>query len=287
MDTSALAQQVDDCAGVDRSNIWRPAQRATWDLQFASPIDTSAQVDVYDLDAHDSSAQLIERLHQRGSKVVCYVNVGAYEPWRPDARLYPQSVLGNPWSATAYADEKWLDVRQIDLLRPLIAARFDMAKKKGCDAIDADNLDGYDDPTNPRRDRTGFNHTYEDQLRFNRFIACEAHKRGMSIGLKNDSAQANELEPDFDFVISEQCFEWKECGHYQAFLDNGKAVLETEYLEDLGQGAEVKFDALCPEAAQRGISAILKKNKLDSWRHACPDERASAAAAARAGSVAR
>ncbi len=60
-------------------------------------------------------------------------------------------------SAGGWAGEYWLDIRQIDLLGPIMEARLDIAAAKGCDAVDPDNVDGY---TND----TGFNLTCADQL---------------------------------------------------------------------------------------------------------------------------
>ena len=279
--TTATPLQAETCGEFDRSKIWQPVKGATWDWQLTGTVDTSHDVEIYDVDLFDSSQQLISRLHAQGRKVVCYVNVGAWEEWRPDADKFPKEILGKTWSATKYTNEKWLDIRRIDLIAPLLAARFDMAKKKGCDAIEPDNIDGYSD-SGRGEDRTGFNLTSEDQLRFNRFLACEAHQRGMSIGLKNDTGQASQLSADFDFVVSEQCFDYGECKAFTPFLRQNKAVLVAEYREDLGASAEAKFDAYCKQAEQLGISAILKNNDLGRYRRACAHDdpaRATPAAA--------
>src|SRR5690606_28687721 len=140
----------------------------------------------------------------------CYLNVGAWEEWREDAAAFPPEILGKPWSDTKFTDERWLDIRRIDLLEPILGPRFDYARQIGCDAIEPDNLDGYVDIGDGNPDRTGFALTAEDQLRFNRWIADEVHKRGMAVALKNDPDQAAELEPYFDFVVSEQCFDYHE-----------------------------------------------------------------------------
>ena len=267
-DPSALV--TDTCSDVDTSKLWRPTRGMTWDWQLTSSVNTQADVDIYDIDAFLASEKLIASLHAKGRKVVCYVNVGAWEDFRPDAAQFPASVLGKVWSETKYQDEKWLDIRQLDVLGPILEARFDMAKKKGCDAIEPDNIDGYEDSGQPS-DRTGFHLTYQDQLTFNRYIACEAHKRGMSVALKNDSSQVRELARDFDFVVSEQCFDYRECKDYKPFLDANKAVLVAEYIEDLGDAASAQstFSGWCAESKKLGLSTILKKNKLDSWRQDC------------------
>ena len=39
--------------------------------------------------------------------------------------------------------ERWLDVRRWDVLEPILAARFDVCRQKGFDAVEPDNVDGY------------------------------------------------------------------------------------------------------------------------------------------------
>jgi len=78
-------------------------------------------------------------------------------------------VLGNDYEG--WAGEKWLDIRQISTLAPIMRARLDLCKQKGFDAVEPDNIDGY---TNA----TGFPLTAQDQLDYNIWLANEAHARG-------------------------------------------------------------------------------------------------------------
>jgi hypothetical protein len=63
-----------------------------------------------------------------------------------------------------------------------------------------------------------------DQLTFNTWIASEAHERRLSVGLKNDLDQVEELYPYFDWALNEQCFECNECNRLLPFVEAGKAV---------------------------------------------------------------
>ena len=110
-----------------------------------------------------------------------------------------------------WADEQWLDISNEDLV-PIMRARLDLAVQKGCDGVEPDNMDGY---TN----NTGFSLSADDQLAYNKFIANEARKRGLSVGLKNDLDQIIELEPYYDFSVNEQCHEYNECDKMQPFID--------------------------------------------------------------------
>src|SRR5262249_21784540 len=77
------------------------------------------------------NAGVIDALHAAGRVVVCYVDTGAFESYRPDAALFPHSVIGNQTYASTGAPwqgERWLDIRAAAWPRflPLIAARLDL-----------------------------------------------------------------------------------------------------------------------------------------------------------------
>ncbi len=239
---------------------WRPPVNTTWQWQLTGlPIDRSFDVEMYDIDLFDNDAGTVAALHAQGRKVICYISVGSWEDWRPDADRFPPSVLGNDYEG--WPGEKWLDIRQIDLLAPIIRARFDQCKAKGFDGIEPDNIDGY---TND----TGFPLTYQDQLTYNIWLANEAHARGLSIGLKNDEDQAADLLPYFDWAMTEDCFVQGWCSEVTPFVAAGKAVFAAEYTDELTLNQFL--NQVCPQAGEMGFSAILKHRGLDAWRQACP-----------------
>ena len=236
---------------------WKPTVGMTWDWQLRTPINPNYDVQVYDIDLFDNDAQVIADLHARGRKVICYVNLGAWENWRADADRFPKEIIGTQYKD--FPDENWLDIRQISILAPLVRSRLDMARNKGCDAVEPDNLDGYDIIAhNP----TGFPLTHFDQLNYNRFVAAEAHARGLAVGLKNDVHQIMELVADFDFHVSEQCYEYGECPLLMPFIAAGKPIFLAEYA--------LPLEAFCAQARAARISAIKKTNELDSRRELCP-----------------
>ena len=171
--------------------------------------------------------------------------------WRPDANQFPSSVLG---ATNGWPGERWLDIRQTSVLAPIVTARFQMCKSKGFDAIEADNVDGYSNDT-------GFPLTAQEQLNYNQWYASVAHEVGLPIALKNDTDQVQTLQPYFDFMIDEQCFQYKECDTLQPFVKAGKAVLEVEYKGQLSN--------ICPQAKAQGLSRIKKKLSLTAlpWRN--------------------
>ncbi|MFI9149191.1 endo alpha-1,4 polygalactosaminidase [Streptomyces sp. NPDC053367] len=232
---------------------WRPRPGIAWQWQLSGRLDTSVDVPVYDIDGFDHDAGTVAALHDDGRKVVCYLSTGAWEDWRPDADAFPRSLLGrgNGWEG-----ERWLDIRRTDVLEPLMAARLDMCRDKGFDAVEPDNMDGY-------ANETGFPLTSADQLRYNRLIARLAHDRGLAVGLKNDLDQIPELVGDFDFAVNEQCAQYEECDALTPFVEAGKAVLHVEY--------ELPVRRFCPEARELGLSSMLKRYELDAWRRPCPE----------------
>jgi hypothetical protein len=161
-------------------------------------------------------------------------------------------VVGKPLEG--WPDERWLDIRRMGALGPLLERRLNRCAAKGFDAVEADNVDGY-------ANRTGFPLTAADQLRFNRFLAAAAHTRGLSIGLKNDVDQAAALEPDFDWALDEECFDYDECGRLAAFTRAGRAVFVAEY--------ELDTSAFCAPARAAGFMAMRKRLSLDAWREPC------------------
>nr|WP_232108282.1 endo alpha-1,4 polygalactosaminidase [Streptomyces gossypiisoli] len=246
-----LAGCTSDPEPQDGSGIWQPRPGTDWQWQLRGRVDTSVDAAVYDIDGFDTSKATVAALHDKGRKVICYLSTGAWEDWRPDAKKFPTSVIGegNGWEG-----ERWLDIRRTDVLGPLMAARMDMCRAKGFDAVEPDNMDGY-------RNRTGFPLTAADQLRYNRLIAELAHERGMAVGLKNDLDQIPELVGDFDFAVNEQCAQYGECAALTPFIEAGKAVFHAEY--------ELPTHRFCAESRRLKLSSLLKEYELGVWRRTC------------------
>ena len=246
----------------DAATIWRPALRTTWQWQLTgSPIDTSLKVQMYDVDLFDTDPIVISTLHSQGRKAICYMSAGTWEDWRPDANQFPASVKGqgNGWEG-----EKWLDIRNLDVLGPIMEARMDLCKAKGFDGVEPDNVDGY-------ANTTGFPLSNVDQMKFNTFLANAAHARGLSVGLKNDLDQVKALEPLFDWALNEECFRYNECPQLTPFVQAGKAVFHVEYNREPA--------AFCPTTTALGFSSMKKKLNLDAYRVACDASLAPALAA--------
>jgi hypothetical protein len=235
---------------------WQPtaAQDLTWQWQLNSgDVDTSYDVDMYDVDLFDTPQSKIDELHADGRIVICYFSAGSWEDWRSDAGDFAESVKGD--DLDGWAGEKWLDIRDASL-QPIMQARLDLAVSKNCDGVEPDNIDGY---TNT----TGFPLTAGDQLTYNNWLATEAHSRDLSIGLKNDVDQINDLVGSFDWALNEQCYQYNECDGYQTFINADKPVFGVEY--------RVDTDKFCSQANSSGYSWLKKNLDLDAYRFGCED----------------
>lgn len=235
---------------------WVPIAGASWQIQFASSdVKVLNDTDVYDVDMYDTPPEKINELHAARKKVICYVNAGAYEDWRVDSADFPTTILGkNYWPG-----EKWLDIRRIDLLSPILSKRIDFCATKGFDGIEFDNINGFENDT-------GFPLTAEDQIKFNKWLASESHKRRLAVGLKNNSTQVTDLVEAFDFAITESCAVEGWCTDFQAFIDAGKPVFAIEYKDTIDS---IKFQELCKTYTPKKYSMIFKNRELDAFAEYC------------------
>jgi len=235
--------------------VWVPKPGTTFQLQFTGELDTTIEAEIYDIDLFDNSQETIQKLHDAGKRVVCYFSAGSWEDWRPDSNDFSKSVIGKDY--TGWEGEKWLDIRQLDLIGPIMQKRIALAKEKGCDGIDPDNIDGYNNDT-------GFPLTPEDQLEFNIWLAKKAHQQGLSIGLKNNPEQATDLLSYYDWALTESCAAQNWCDQLEIFIKNDKAVFQIEYTD-----TKIDFNQACKDAQRRNFNVILKNRVLDAWVQTC------------------
>jgi hypothetical protein len=249
-------------------NIWKPKPKTTWvwQLQNYSSMDTSLNVTAYDIDLfegmEDKPNSLIKQLKNNGKKVICYFSAGTREDWRPDAHKFTEGTVIADGEMKDWPGEAWLNIGDPDALetiKTIMQARLQSAKDAGCDAVEPDNVDGYD---NIEETNGAINAT--DQITYNKWLAEAAHAIGLSIGLKNDINQLKELAPYFDFAVNEQCYAFgNECVAYEStFISADKAVFNQEYHDDSGQGMITEEQFLsnaCSYFFGAGISAIWQE----------------------------
>jgi hypothetical protein len=198
----------------------------------------------------------VAALHAAGKRAICYVQAGTAERFRPD---YPAFVafddacggcfLGQPFSRV-FPDELWVNLNddqgQRTFMLGIVGARVALCAGAGFDGVEFDGVDAYAQGEAV----TGWDISYETQLEYDQQLANLAHRRGLTAALKNDLGQLAELLPWFDYAVNEQCFEFRECGGYAAWLAAGKAVFQVEY--------RLPRRRFCEEANAAGFGAIKK-----------------------------
>ncbi|MEZ4318823.1 MAG: endo alpha-1,4 polygalactosaminidase [Myxococcota bacterium] len=225
------------------ADVWRPAPGATWQWQITGTIDTSLEVEMYDVDLFEARDADLDALSDR--VVICYFSAGSYEEYRDDVGFVAEEAIGRVLDG--WPDERWLDITHPDTLE-LARRRLDVAVERGCDGVEPDNVTAF-------ADNSGFPINATEQLQFNRFLADEAHARGLSVGLKNDVDQLDALQPWFDWALNESCVNYDECDTYASWIED-LAVFHTEYAnrEDALEGLA---DSVCPERPA-SFSTLLK-----------------------------
>ena len=241
------------------SGVWHPTPHTTWQWQITGRVDETVPAQMFDIDLFDArageiNAGVIGRLHAQGAVVICYMDSGAWESYRPDASAFPAAVIGN---STGWSGERWLDIRPQSwpLIEPIIVDRMKLAVSLGCDGIEPDQ-------NNPVGNNPGFPITYADEKAWYLEVAEDAHALGLSVGMKNGiEIVDSDLVNAFDWALNEECFQYNECAALKQFVAAGKAVFQVEY-----QGDPQSF---CPSATSLGFSSMKKRLELDAWRAAC------------------
>lgn len=246
--------------------LWQPPVNATWQIELYAPLNlpTTASTltpaaSIYDFDMFDNTNKTIATVHRLGAKVICYFSAGSYEPWRPDATSFKASDKGS--AMDGWPDEAWLDIRSANV-RAIMAKRIQLAAQKGCDAIDPDNVDGY-------QNDNGLGLTQADTVSFVRFLASTAAGYGLSTGLKNAGEVIPKVLDVVQFAVNEQCAAYSECATWQPFVKAGKPVLRIEYPSGAPKVTATKRQSLCAAKGSTGFSTVLKKMSLDGWVMFC------------------
>jgi len=212
------------------------------------------------MDTDEETQTQMDQWIAGGHLLVCYFSAGTWEPFRDVANDFFNSgsnseLVGNKMDNW---DEQWLDIRQLDRLKPLIQSYMDTFKEAGCHAVEPDNIDCHDNSTCYNSDfplgAATQSEMREAQLAYNTWMAEYAHSLGMGIAFKNNLGQVSEFVDLYDLAINEECVEYNECGELKPFIDAGKAVFGTEY----GAGASV-----CVEADSWGIKT--KYESGNNW----------------------
>lgn len=256
---------------------WRPGVGTTFQVVLQSSLDdTTTDADVYDIDLFYNNRSTVAQLHGAGRKVVCYFSAGSYEMWRHDWDEFEYSDLGSAVAPTSISTtrtrtgldggERWVDITSKNVLR-IMRQRLDFAHQKGCDGVDAGNVDAYD-----YHNGLGLNKAHAAD--YINWLADEAHARNMSMGLRNAGAMIPYVIKNMQWSVNEECVQYKSCKTYGRFIKASKPVFHIEYPKgaDTSNSQAVtpaqKQTACGGENAKR-FSTVMKNVGLDSWIQTC------------------
>jgi hypothetical protein len=231
-----------------------PTPGMSMQIQLTGELDPSFDVDLYDIDLHTNSAADFAALRAAGRLVACYFSAGTLESWRDDAEDLPAAVIGNPHAQ--YPSERWLDVGS-EAVRGLMRSRIELAKTKGCDAVQPANAAvSAADP--------GFPITPAVNREFALFLAQAAHELGLWVAWSDDPNVFPGLEQVYDFGLAIQCIQYGRCEAWAGFRNAGKAL----FVIEIGDASDTT--RVCPAAASLGLPAIIKDNDYSAFRIGCP-----------------
>ena len=80
----------------------------------------------------------------------------------------------------------------------------------------------------------------------------------------------------FDWSLNEECFYYHECARERPFIEAGKAVFQTEYLDDWRHRGLRSLRAIagrvCPSAGALRLSTLVKRKVPDASFVRCPPD---------------
>jgi Glycoside-hydrolase family GH114 len=195
--------------------------RWDWQIGRVTPLQrTGARaVDIYDIDGFLTTAAQVHTIRTRWQaatlphpKLVCYLDL-AWEDYRPDASpgsvfsattAFPAATLGNVYFG--YPQERWVDFRQLDALKPMLDERIAMCARKGFDAVELDDIDSFDPPS-----QTGFDLTPGDAQNFLAYALNQVHRDGMTVLWKNSPYLTWWARGYADGAVVEECYVYHQC----------------------------------------------------------------------------
>jgi len=189
--------------------------RWDWQIGRVTPLQRTGAhaVDIYDIDGFLTTPAEVRAIHRTWQaatlphpKAVCYIDL-AWEDYRPDAtpgQVFPAATLGNVYYG--YPQERWVDFRQLDALKPMLDERIAMCARKGFDAVELDDIDSFDPPST-----TGFHLTPGDAQNYLAYAFNDIHRHGMTGLWKNSPLLSAWGRRYSDGAVVEECYRYHQC----------------------------------------------------------------------------
>jgi hypothetical protein len=146
-------------------------------------------------------------------------------------------------------------------------ARLELSVTKGCDGVDPDNVNGYDNDN-------GLGLTQATALDYVNFLADVAYVRNLAISLKNAGDIVPNVIHKMEWSVQEQCIWYGECDFYRPFTDQGNQVFHVEYPKGAATNKNASIAtsqkiSICGGERAKGFSTIIKNMDLDQWIETC------------------
>lgn len=246
------------CLGAPTASAFPLKVGDRWDWQLSGPVDLDRDVEMLGLDPDLVTREQLEALRAQGIDTVCHVNVGTLVQGSPEGNALPAATIGNTHEDDP--QERYLDIRRVHYLVPVITKRFVACKDQGFTAIEPDNLDVHVKDS-------GFPISQADAIRYATTLAHVAHGLGLRIAQKNAPDLTGALQPHFDMAISDGCFEKGICEHFAAYPKANKPAFNAEYTD-----TDIEFGKACAEGARLNINMIRKDRTVSAPVITCQAE---------------
>ena len=206
------------CQSSGQGQCWYPPHldrtghpmRWDWQIGRTTPLQRTGRnaVDIYDIDGFLTTRAQVTAIKTRWQastlthpRTVCYLDL-AWEDYRPDATPgtdFAAATLGNIYFG--FPEERWVDLRQLDALKPMLRERVAMCARKGFDAVELDDIDSFDPPST-----TGFHLTPGDAQNFLAYAFNLIHQAGMTALWKNSPYLSWWGHQYADGAVVEECY---------------------------------------------------------------------------------
>jgi endo-alpha-1,4-polygalactosaminidase (GH114 family) len=122
--------------------------------------------------------------------------------------------------------------------------------------------------------KNGLGLSKADSIDFMKFLAYEARKYGLGIGLKNSGEIIPSVLDIVDFQVNEECVKYNEGRTFEAFIKAGKAVFHIEYPKGAPGSVSAKTrDSISTAKGTEQFSTVLKTDDLDGWVQFCSGQQ--------------
>jgi Glycoside-hydrolase family GH114 len=141
-----IAPSIVPSSEYESRSIWQPAVASKFQIilykgggdRFSRSSNLMPEdAEIFDLDLFDTTKSTIQKLHNKGKRVICYFSAGSAENWRSDFSKFQAKDKGD--HLREWQKEQWVDIRSPEVF-DIMKSRMQLGAEKGCDAVDADNV---------------------------------------------------------------------------------------------------------------------------------------------------